>query len=96
MARIAVRRITVSIPGDLVEALDKHVACGVATTRTDLIADAIAREVKRLEDEAIDAEIYALANDPAYLESDNALAKEFDTADRETWAALDELDGGYA
>ncbi|MEO8541131.1 MAG: ribbon-helix-helix domain-containing protein [bacterium] len=85
-----VRRITIGLREDLVEALDGQVAAGVAVNRTELISDAIAREVKRLRNAAIDAEILALANDPEYQRLDEQLEKEFAAADAEAWAMLDE------
>jgi metal-responsive CopG/Arc/MetJ family transcriptional regulator len=90
VARHPVRRVTISIPTNLLEGLDHQVAAGAAQNRTDLIAEAIERELKRLEREAIDAEIYALGSDPEYQAMDRQLAKQFATSDRETWALLDE------
>lgn len=89
------RRVTVSIPEELVVGLDSEVAAGAARSRTDLINDAIARELRRLRRAAIDAEILEAAADPAFTASDNALASAFESADRETWKAIEQLDGGY-
>lgn len=93
--RRAARRITISLPGALVEGLDEQVAAGAADNRTDLIAAALENELRRLRNEAIDAEIYAAASDPEYLASDQLIADEFEAADAETWHELDKLDGGY-
>lgn len=84
------RRITISVPEALIAGLDTHVAAGAAENRTDLINDAIERELRRLHRDAIDAEILALASDPEYLALDKQLADEFDTSDAEVWAMLDE------
>ena len=87
--RSRARRITISVREDLVRGLDSQVAAGVADSRTDLINDAIARELRRLRNEAIDAEILALAHDPEYQAMDEQLTKEFETSDSEAWAMLD-------
>jgi hypothetical protein len=87
------RRITSSVREDVISTLDSHVASGVASSRTDLIAAANERELGRLRRVAVDAEILAAAADGPYGATDAALAAEAD--DLETWAALDEIDGGY-
>ncbi len=84
------RRITISLRGDLVDGLDSQVAAGAADNRTELISDAIVRELGRLRNAAIDAEILALADDPEYQKLDGLLAEEFDASDQEAWAMLDE------
>jgi metal-responsive CopG/Arc/MetJ family transcriptional regulator len=87
------RRITISVREDVISTLDSHVASGVASSRTDLIATAIERELRRLRRVAVDAEILAAATNDVYGATDAGLAAEAD--DSETWAALDEIDGGY-
>ncbi len=90
------RRITISLPGALVEGLDEQVAAGAADTRTDLIAPAVENELRRLRNEAIDAEIYALADDPELAALERQITKEFESADAEAWAMLAEEFGPEA
>ncbi|MBK7725262.1 MAG: ribbon-helix-helix protein, CopG family [Dehalococcoidia bacterium] len=88
------RRITISVPGDLVAVLDSQVAAGAATSRTELINQAIIQELRRLRRAGIDAQILAAATDPAFADSDNELAMEFESSDRESWELLGALDRG--
>ncbi|MBK9342753.1 MAG: ribbon-helix-helix protein, CopG family [Dehalococcoidia bacterium] len=88
------RRITISVPGDLVAVLDSQVAAGAATSRTELINQAIVQELRRLRRAGIDAQILAAATDPAFADSDNELAMEFESSDRESWELLGDLDRG--
>ena len=74
------RRITISVPGDLVAVLDSQVAAGAAASRTELINQAIVQELRRLRRAGID--------------SDNELAMEFESSDRESWELLGDLDRG--
>jgi len=88
------RRITISVPGDLVAVLDSQVAAGAATSRTELINQAIVQELRRLRRAGIDAQILAAATDPVFADSDNELAMEFESSDRESWELLGDLDQG--
>ncbi|MBK6562970.1 ribbon-helix-helix domain-containing protein [Candidatus Amarobacter glycogenicus] len=88
------RRITISVPGDLVAVLDSQVAAGAATSRTELINQAIVQELRRLRRAGIDAQILAAATDPVFADSDNELAMEFESSDRESWELLGDLDRG--
>jgi metal-responsive CopG/Arc/MetJ family transcriptional regulator len=88
------RRITISVPGDLVAVLDSQVAAGAATSRTELINQAIIQELRRLRRAGIDAQILAAATDPVFADSDNELAMEFESSDRESWELLGDLDRG--
>lgn len=88
------RRITISVPGDLVAVLDSQVAAGAAASRTELINQAIVQELRRLRRAGIDAQILAAATDPAFADSDNELAMEFESSDRESWELLGDLDRG--
>ena len=88
------RRITISVPGDLVAVLDSQVAAGAATSRTELINQAIVQELRRLRRAGIDAQILAAATDPVFVDSHNELAMEFESSDRESWELLGDLDRG--
>jgi Arc/MetJ-type ribon-helix-helix transcriptional regulator len=90
-----IRRITISVPGKLVDGLDEYVAAGAAPSRTDLINEAIEHELRRLRRAAIDAQNLDVTRAPAFLRVDNQLAAEFESSNRETWTVLDEADGGY-
>lgn len=89
------RRITITVREDLIATLDSHVASGVAESRTDLISAAIEHELRRLRRDGIDAEIHRAASEAEYVASDSDVANDVDPASNDSWAALDEIDGGY-
>ena len=84
MAR-ALHRTTISLPEDLVAAVDVLVRAGSAANRNAFIASAVESEVRRRERAAIDAEFAEMSGDTEYQVETAQIMKEFDTADREMW-----------
>jgi Arc/MetJ-type ribon-helix-helix transcriptional regulator len=88
-------RTTVSLPEDLLAGIDAAVAAGEFGSRNELLADAVARELRRLREEAIDRDFEEMANDPDLMAEELQIMKEFAGADAETARMMDELDGGW-
>lgn len=86
----ALKRTTVALPADLLEAADLEVAKGRAASRSGLLADALEAELRRREEEAIDAAFRLVLDDEDYRNEAERIMKEFDSADRETWAMIEE------
>ncbi|MCL4241459.1 MAG: ribbon-helix-helix protein, CopG family [Dehalococcoidia bacterium] len=93
--RPAIVRITVSLPANLLARVDALVARGGAASRTALIIEALAADLARRYEEEIDRKFYELANDPDLAAEERELHAAFAGADRETWSALKETDGGW-
>jgi Arc/MetJ-type ribon-helix-helix transcriptional regulator len=93
--RPAVVRTTVSLPTDLLARIDALVAGGGAASRTALIIEALSADLARRKDEEIDRTFYDLANDPNLAAEERELHAAFTGADRESWTALNEADGGW-
>jgi metal-responsive CopG/Arc/MetJ family transcriptional regulator len=86
-------RTTLTIGADLLEAADREVAEGRASSRTAFIEEALQRELKRRLWEERDREYALVMEDPDYQAEMDQLMKEFDSADRETWEKIDEWGG---
>lgn len=84
------RRTTVALPVDLIEAADREVAQGRASSRSELLACALESELRRRQREEIDADIRRMAHDPELRAEHRRIMREFGTADLETWQALPE------
>ena len=82
-------RTTISLPIALIEAADREVAKGGSSSRSGFIEEAIARELWRREQEAIDARYYELADDPDLAEIDRQVMKDFEAIDSESSKLLD-------
>jgi metal-responsive CopG/Arc/MetJ family transcriptional regulator len=70
-------RTTVALPSDLMAAADEAVRAGHARSRTELIANALRRELAAQERAAIDAAFAGMAQDQEYLAEARAMAEEF-------------------
>lgn len=70
-------RTTLSLPADLLKAVDRAVEEGRARSRNALIASAIRRELELPARVAIDAAFVAMADDEDYRRESEALEKEF-------------------
>lgn len=79
------RRTTVALPADLLDAADRAVARGSAKSRAELLARALRRELAAHQRAAVDAAFEAMADDPAYQAEAVRIAEEFRTSD---WEAL--------
>ena len=75
---------TLALPADLLAAVDKLVEEGRATSRDDLIANALRREVAEARRSALDAEFLAMAEDADYQSEARQILAEFARADWET------------
>ncbi len=62
-----VKRTTLTLPTDLVERIDRAVRAGRARSRTEFIAEVVARDLATQERDAVDAEFAHMADDPDYL-----------------------------
>ena len=78
-------RTTLSLPADLLEAVDRAVRDGQARSRNELVARALGRELAAQERLAIDAGFAGMAADRDYQEEARSVASEFAAAD---WEAL--------
>lgn len=83
-------RTTIGLPRDLLDFAEAEVRAGRAASRNEVILEAMRRERRRREREAIDDDIRGMATDEAYLAEQKQIMAEFDTADRETWARITE------
>lgn len=79
------RRTTVALPADLLEAADRAVRRGSARSRAELLARALRRELSAQRRAAIDAAFEGMAQDPDYQREAVQIAEEFRFAD---WEAL--------
>ena len=76
---------TLSLPDDLLEAVDRAVQDGLVSSRTEFVATALRHELDALARTAVDAAYAEMANDPEYLAEAKKISQEFATAD---WEAL--------
>ena len=83
-------RTTLTLPADLLAAVDQAVREGRARSRNELVAGALRHELSAQERLAIDAAFAAMADDPAYKAEARAIAAEFAPAD---WEALRRAEG---
>jgi len=79
------QRTTISLPEDLLTAVDDLVRAGSAANRNAFIATAVESELRRRERAAIDAEFAEMSRDAEYQVETAQIMREFDTADREIW-----------
>lgn len=84
-----IHRTTITLPSDLREAVDDAIRSGAASNRNDFIIMAIEGEIRRQRRAAIDAAMSGMASDSELHEENEAILREFEAADRETWEILD-------
>lgn len=75
---------TLSLPSDLLAAVDQVVQEGRARSRDALVESALRRELGELRRSSLDAEFRQMANDSDYHTEVHQLLEEFAQADRET------------
>ena len=85
--------MTLALPADLLAAVDRLVQEGRATSRDDLIVNALRREVAEARRSALDAEFLAMADDADYQSEARQILAEFAQADWET-LPVDSRPGG--
>ena len=78
-------RTTVTIPADLLEAVDRAISEGLARSRNEFLAMALVNQLAELRRTAIDAAFAAMASDSSYQREATATARAFEAAD---WEAL--------
>ncbi len=78
-------RTTITLPRQLLDAVDQAVREGRAKSRNDLLATAIRHELGALQRAAIDAAFDEMANDLDYQEEARRITDEFARAD---WLAF--------
>jgi metal-responsive CopG/Arc/MetJ family transcriptional regulator len=75
---------TLTLPSDLLAAVDKVVQEGLARNRDELVESAVRRQLADLRRPALDAEFQHMAGDLDYQSDVHQILKEFAQADRET------------
>ena len=78
-------RTTITLPQQLLDAVDQAVREGKAKSRNELLATAVRRELGALERAAIDAAFAEMANDLGYQEEARRITDDFARAD---WSAF--------
>ncbi len=77
-------RTTVTLPDQLLKAVDQAVAAGKAKSRNELIANALRRELAALRRLEIDSAFQEMSADQEYRDEALNLSEEFAEADSET------------
>ena len=78
-------RTTVSLPTDLLAAVDRAVREGRSRSRNEFVSDAVRSALAAAERARIDAEFAAMADDAVYQQEASEIAREFEAA---SWDAL--------
>ena len=78
-------RTTITLPQQLLNAVDQAVREGKAKSRNELLAAAVRHELNALQRAAIDAAFAEMANDLDYQEEAQSITDDFARAD---WAAF--------
>jgi metal-responsive CopG/Arc/MetJ family transcriptional regulator len=78
-------RTTVTLPTDLLEAVDGLVREGEAESRNDFLERALRNELAASRRAAIDAELAEMASDAAFQAEAVQVAEDFAEADWEAW-----------
>jgi len=78
-------RTTLTLPADLLAAVDQAVEAGKARSRNELVRIALERELAAQQRAAIDAAFAEMAQDPDYQAEAKAMISEFAIADWEAW-----------
>jgi metal-responsive CopG/Arc/MetJ family transcriptional regulator len=81
-------RTTIALSENLLGAIDIEVRQGGVSSRNEFLAVAAQRELRRRENERIDAEIAKMADDEEYQREAAQIMQEFEAVDREAWSML--------
>lgn len=76
---------TISLPEDLLDAIDAEVRTGHVQSREEFLALAIMNQVAAFRRESIDRQFAAMAADSAYRKESVQIAEEFEAADWEAF-----------
>ncbi len=85
-------RTTITLPQQLLDAVDQAVREGKAKSRNELLATAIRHELDALQRAAIDAAFGEMANDLDYLEEARRITDDFARAD---WSAFRQAEDNH-
>lgn len=88
-------RTTLSLPTEQLEKMDAEVREGRIASRNDFVRYAIAMELWRREQAAIDAVYAEVLSDPEYQAESDQIMKEFQSSDSEAARLLDEEFGRW-
>lgn len=83
-------RTTLSLPSDVIDAIDQVVSRGEARSRNEFVARALRHELALLERAAVDAAFAAMADDADYQAEATVITEEFSRAD---WEAFQLAEG---
>ena len=83
-------RTTVSLPAELLSAVDEAVHRGLAASRKEFMARAVRAELERYERRQIDEQFAEMANDPVYQQEAIEVAEQFA---KTAWEALQTAEG---
>ena len=83
-------RTTVSLPGELLESVDRAVREGWAKSRNEFLSGALEREFEAMERTRIDKAFGLMADDPLYQEEAESVTEEFDAASWESLRSVEE------
>lgn len=85
-------RTTITLPQQLLDAVDRAVREGKAKSRNDLLATAIRHELGAMQRAAIDAAFDEMANDLDYREEARRINDDFAGAD---WSAFRQAEANH-
>ncbi len=83
-------RTTLTLPTELLEAVDQAVKAGQAQSRNEWVRLALERELAAQKGAAIDAAFAGMAEDSEHQREAQAIADAFATADWEAWQHAEE------
>lgn len=83
-------RTTVTIPTDLLAAVDRAISEGLARSRNEFLATALRNQLATLRRAAIDEAFAGMASDSTYQREATATARAFETADWEAFLMAEE------
>jgi len=85
----SLRRATVDLPCEVWEAAEAAVRKGAARSRNALVAQALIRYLRDLEEAEIDAQFAQMQDDPSYCRLMEQVAEEFSGSDWEAWRSAE-------
>jgi Arc/MetJ-type ribon-helix-helix transcriptional regulator len=83
-------RTTLTLPPDLLDAVDEAVRQGRARSRSELVSAALRRELAMRERAAIDEAFRAMADDAEYRAEAELIAREFAQAEWEAFQSVEQ------
>ena len=80
-ARRRPRKVTYSLPAEILDRLDR--ASGSARAKSGIVAEALELYFSQKEKQALEAEFADAASDPRFIEDNRAILRDFAALDRE-------------